>query len=179
MNGERQKKFLCVGNDITDRKKMELELKKNEKDLRIKSVSLEEANTAMKVLLERIEEERKDTGNAVLANVQDLILPFIELLKKSTLKGEQLNLIEMIEKNLNNIMLPFLRLMHANSCYGNLTPSEIKIANFIRAGKTTKEISEVLNLSTRAIEFHRANIRKILGLNHQKINLRSYLLSMH
>jgi DNA-binding CsgD family transcriptional regulator len=55
---------------------------------------------------------------------------------------------------------------------------QIQIADLVKAGKSTKEISELLNLSDRAIEFHRNNIRNKLGLKNKKINLQSYLLSL-
>jgi len=59
-----------------------------------------------------------------------------------------------------------------------LTPREIQLAYLIKEGKTTKEISELLNLSVRTIDSHRDRIRKKLGLSNRKINLKSYLLSL-
>jgi DNA-binding CsgD family transcriptional regulator len=55
---------------------------------------------------------------------------------------------------------------------------EIKIVNFIKEGRTTKEIAELFHISARTIEVHRDNIRGKIGLKSRKVNLRSYLLSV-
>jgi DNA-binding CsgD family transcriptional regulator len=45
-------------------------------------------------------------------------------------------------------------------------------------GYTTKKIAEFMNVSPRAVETHRKNIRRKIGLENKKSNLRSYLLSI-
>jgi DNA-binding CsgD family transcriptional regulator len=55
---------------------------------------------------------------------------------------------------------------------------EIKVINFIREGRTTKEMAELLNASARTVEAHRDNIRKKMGLRNRKANLRSYLMAL-
>jgi len=55
---------------------------------------------------------------------------------------------------------------------------EIKVINFIKEGRTTKEIARLLNASARTVEVHRGHIRRKLNLNKRKANLRSYLLSL-
>ncbi|MBW2739323.1 MAG: helix-turn-helix transcriptional regulator [Deltaproteobacteria bacterium] len=59
-----------------------------------------------------------------------------------------------------------------------LTPAEIQVIDFIKHGKTTKEIAQFLNLAISTIDFHRSNIRKKLGIKNKKINLRTQLLSI-
>jgi DNA-binding CsgD family transcriptional regulator len=56
-----------------------------------------------------------------------------------------------------------------------LTPVELKIAAMIRASIPTKEISEMVGTSKRAIENHRYHIRQKLGLG-TKDNLNTFLL---
>ena len=162
--------------DISKRKKTERELQKREEELEIKSRNLEELNTALKVLLKHREDDRSELEERILSNVKELVLPYLEKLKKTPLKGDQLAYTNIIESNLDDILSPFLRKM--TSKYLNLTPREIQIATLIREGRTTKEISEVLKISSRAVEFHRDNIRVKLGLKNKKANLRSFLLSL-
>ncbi len=54
---------------------------------------------------------------------------------------------------------------------------EIKIANLIKLGKSTKEICAPLGSSEKAVSFHRGNIRRKLGLQNGKMNLKSYLMA--
>ncbi len=161
--------------DITDRKRAEEALKKRERDLQAKSQNLEELNTALKVLLRQREKDKDELEEKVLANVKQLVMPYIERLKRVCLKDKEADCISILESNLNDIISPFSHKL--SSKYLNLTPKEIQIANLIKEGKTTKEIAELLNISSGTVEFHRENIRSKLNLKNKKDNLRSYLLA--
>ena len=163
-------------NEIEERRKAERVLKNNERELEHKTCELEEINAALNVLLKRIEQDKKELEQKVLSNVKDLIFPYLKKLQKSRLKDNQTTYLNIIESNLNNIIAPFLHRL--SSKYSDLTPSEIQVAQLVKEGKTTKEIAELLNSSIRAIEFHRSNLRKKLGLANRKANLRSPLLSL-
>ena len=159
---------------LGERRRAAHALKKREKELEIKTKSLEEVNTALKVLLKQRDEDKTELEEKVVLNVKDLVLPYLENLKKGKLNALQRSYISILESNLNQIISPFVQTL--SSSYVNLTPKEIQVADLIKNGKTTKEIAEILKSSARVIEFHRNNLRKKFGLINKKTNLRSYLL---
>jgi PAS domain S-box-containing protein len=165
-----------IARNITERKRMEEALKKREQELGEKSRNLEDANTALKVLLKRREDDKSELEEKVICNVRELILPYIENLKITRVDSHQLNQLSILERNTSEIISPFLRTLSTK--YPNLTPMEIKVINFIREGRTTKEMAELLNVSARTVEVHRDNIRKKLGLRNKKANLKSHLMAL-
>jgi DNA-binding CsgD family transcriptional regulator len=122
-------------------------------------------------------DDKKETADNLLTNVKELIVPYLEKIKKTKLDEQQKVILSIIESNLNEITSPFARKM--SQTYLNLTPVEIKVANLIRHGNNSKEIAELMSLSSRTIYNHRKNIRKKLGLENRKTNLRSHLLSIY
>jgi PAS domain S-box-containing protein len=162
--------------DITELKRTEQALKEREEELEIKAKNLEEANVALKILLQRIEEDKIALEENVLSNTKELIAPYLTKLMNSKLDETQKGYANILETNLNNITSSFAHAI--SSKYLNLTPTELRVANLVREGKTTKEIADLLNLSSRTVETHRKNIRKKLGLTDKKANLRSKLLSL-
>lgn len=163
--------------DIEDLKKTELELKCSENELRLKTLSLEETNTALKVLLRHREEDQNVMEQKVIDNVKKLILPYIEKLKGLKLNDSQSSHLEIIETNIHNIISPFLRNLTVE--HFDLTPREIQVVNLVKEGKTTKEMTELLNISATAVDFHRKNVRLKLGIKNKKTNLRSFLHAMN
>lgn len=161
--------------DITDLKSAERTLKEKEQDLEAKSSMLEEVNTALRVLLKQREEDKIELEEKILINIKNTVMPYIEKLKNSSKTLDQSTFLDLLESNLNNIISPFLRNMSLK--HVDLTPKEIQIAHLIKEGRTTKEIAETFNVSARAIEFHRNNIRVKLQLKNKKANLRTYLLA--
>ncbi len=168
---------LVIIRDITECLKAEREIKKREEELKEKANGLEEANSALKVLLKHKDEDVAEVEERVLSNIQTLIMPFLEKLKNRGLNGKQMSYVNILESNLKDIVSPFshrLTLKHFR-----FTPSEIQISNLIKQGRSSKEIAEVLNLSERTIETHRKNIRNKTGIKNKKENLRTYLLNLY
>ena len=162
--------------DITEIKQAEEALKEREKELENKTRNLEEVNTALKVLLKKREEDKIEIEEKVLSNVKELVEPYLEKLKNSDLNERQRTYADIVESNIEDIISPFIHRL--SSKYLHFTPTEIKIANLIRQGRISKNIADLLHLSTRTIKFHRENIRKKIGIKNNKINLRSHLMSL-
>ena len=157
-------------------KKKERALKKQVEDLEVKADSIEQSNKTLRTLLKQRDEDRDGIEEKVVANVGELVLPFVRNLKESELNSQQKINIDVIEKNLLSIISPFSRTLSTK--YLSLTPQEIQIAVLIKEGKNNREIADVMNLSRRTIESHREHMRRKMGLKHKRANLRSHLLAL-
>jgi DNA-binding CsgD family transcriptional regulator len=169
-----------IVSDITERKRMVDELRRHKNHLEElvteRTANLEETNTALKVLLKKRDEDKTEMEERMLVNVRELVLPYLEKLKRSKPDERQKVLLEIMESNLSDVVSPFVRKLSPRHL--KLTPTEIQMANLIKQGKTSKEIAGLLNLATSTIDFHRDNIRKKVGIKNKKVNLRTYLLSL-
>lgn len=161
--------------DITKRKLAEEAIIKRERELAIKSHELEELNTALKVLLNQRERDKTDLEERLLITVKELVLPYVEELKKKRIDDQGMAAVNILETNLRNILSPFTHRL--SSKYSNLTSREVRIANLIKEGRSSKEIADLLNVTPSAINIYRYRIRKKLGMNN-KDNLRTYLSSL-
>jgi PAS domain S-box-containing protein len=162
--------------DITEREQKERALREKDRELEIKATSLEEVNTALRVLLEKREKDKSNLEEKILCHVKDLVFPYLEKLKSSSLDTTQASCVAVVESNLADIISPFAQRL--SSKYLGLTPSEIRVADLVRDGKSTKEISDFMHLSRRTVESYRDSIRKKLGIKNTKVNLKTYLSSL-
>ncbi len=173
-------RIAIFSHDTTKQRAAEAALKRHRDSLEIlikeRTIELEETNAALKVLLKQREEDKQELEEKLLFNVMELILPNLQKLHQSRLHARQKGYLETIETDLKEIISPFSR--NLSSKYFNLTPTELHVANFIKHGKTTKEIANQLSLSENTIQFHRTRIRRKLGISNKRMNLRSYLQSI-
>lgn len=167
---------LKLEKEIEERKRAEKVLRIREKELEAQSHHLEEVNTALRVLLKQREDDKSELSQNVMANVRELVRPYLEKLQKGPLDTSQKTLVSILASNLDNIVSPFLGKLASR--YVSLTPMEIRVANLVKEGRTNKEIAELLMLAKNTILFHRHNIRTKLNLKNKKINLRSHLLAI-
>jgi DNA-binding CsgD family transcriptional regulator len=58
-----------------------------------------------------------------------------------------------------------------------LSPREIKLAAFLRMNMSSKEISKLLNITTRGVELARYRLRKKLNLKREQ-NLVEFLIDL-
>lgn len=177
-NGNFKGSFAVITNISKQKKErdlLEMMVKQRTQELEDKTKSLEEVNTALRVLLRKREEDKNILEEKMLLNVRELVIPYIERMREAPLNERQEGCLDVIESTLNDIVSPFLHKLSLE--FLNLTPSEIKVANLVKFGKTTKEIAHILNLSGKTIEFYRKSIRKKIGITNKNINLHTFLAS--
>ncbi|HNQ00792.1 MAG TPA: PAS domain S-box protein [Syntrophales bacterium] len=158
--------------DIAQRKKAEKELRTREKELQRRAVKLEAFNITLRTLLEQREADRKEIERCILANIDDLIMPGVERLKGTALTKQAQAHIQHLQENLRALTSPFLIRIKENA---HLTARELQIADYIKKGKSSKQIGSLMRLSPGTVDFHRNRIRRKLNLRGKKVSLQEYL----
>ena len=103
------------------------------------------------------------------------MLPYLENLKQTKLNHNQCEYVDLIEENLKSFYDASYAKLAAPEY--KLSPTELKVAQLVRDGKTNKEIATLMNLSKSTILTHRHHVRAKLGIRNKKVNLRSLLNS--
>ena len=136
--------------------------------------SLEKRNAAISQLLAQRKLEREQLEDSISQNFEKFIKPSLNYLKSKSHASE----VALVESLIEEIVYPISQ--KRSSILDNLTMREKQISKFIMEGKTSSEISRLLDVSQKTIDFHRTNIRKKLGLNlesREYMNLAAYLNS--
>jgi PAS domain S-box-containing protein len=136
--------------------------------------SLEQKNIALKEILAQIELEKLEMKNKVKQNLERLVFPYlIKLSEAGSVKPTDKTYVELIKNNLDEICSTLVQ--KTKDHYASLSPREIEICSFIKAGLSNKEIASALSLSLLTVEKHRQHIRKKLGITSERVNLHTYL----
>lgn len=162
--------------DITDQKLQEEDREKLIKKLSHQSQELTELHTALETLIVHREKEIGELEEKIVLNLRSLVIPYMEKLSRSQLNNSSRIYLDIALSNINGIFSSYGSTLRSKK-YG-LTPRELEVADLVRQDKSNKEIAEILYLSVRSIESHRRWIRRKLGLQGKKINLRSYIRSI-
>lgn len=80
-----------------------------------------------------------------------------------------------LEKHVKNVHFDFLKRLKEK--HPKISPRELDLSTYLLINMSTKELSEVMNISIGGVEVARYRLRKKLGL-HNKENLNSYLMSI-
>lgn len=170
--------FFCLGTDITARKRMQLALEASERTLREQARALEERNTALRVLAEQRDQDRRELEERIQDNLEGLVRPTLDRLGRALGARPEASLVETLTVNLEEIVRPFARRLSGPDAREPLTRRELEVCNLIRIGRTTDEIAEVLHISRSAVSFHRGNVRRKLGLSAGGPHLTTHLASL-
>jgi DNA-binding CsgD family transcriptional regulator len=171
--------FFLLGTDITAQKALQHELSRSERALRRQATITDERNAALRVLLEQREQDRTELEERVVGNVEQLIEPTLDRLSKTLRHRPERLELEALRVNLREIVGPFAqRLRAVRGDAAPLTRRETEVANLVRLGKTSDEIAEALHIGRSSVAFHRANIRRKLGIPKRGPHLATHLASL-
>jgi len=159
---------------IATRISADLELQETNRQLTLERKALQESNTALRIVLDRIEHEKQEIKSDIRMNVDKILIPILQALNLQ-LPPSQAKYLEMLQTNLEEITSPFISKL--SNYFHSLTPTEIAICNMIRNGMRTKEIAEIRCVSEATINRHREKIRRKLKITNQDINLATFLQS--
>lgn len=159
---------------IATRISAEQELQEINRQLALERKSLQESNTALRILMSRIEQEKQEIRRDIAMNVEKILKPILSALLPQ-LPPIQKRYVEMLETNLEEIASPFINRLALS--YNSLTPTEVAICNMIKTGMRTKEIAEMRGVSEATINRHREKIRSKLKITNKDVNLATFLQS--
>jgi len=159
---------------IATRISADLELQEINRQLILERKALQESNTALRIVLARIEQEKQEIHRDIKMNVEKILMPILHALTLQ-LPPAYRKYVEMLQSNLEEITSPFISRLSLS--YHSMTPTEIAICNMIRNGMRTKEIAVMRGVSEATINRHREKIRRKLKITNQDVNLATFLQS--
>jgi DNA-binding CsgD family transcriptional regulator/PAS domain-containing protein len=161
---------IITSQDITERKKAEMALAESEAKLREQKSALEEKNIALREVIAQIEAEKIRIKEDIETNAHIVLSPILEKLKMGK---DRLKYVNLLEHYMDEITSSFGSKIIRISL--KLTAREIEVCNMIKGSLTSKDISNLLNISCRTVEKHRQKIRHKLGISNQDVNLAFFL----
>ncbi len=167
--------LLNVAHDITERKRAEEAIREANERLIAEQDALKEKNIALREVLNQIDNGKKQIGRQIQSNIDRIVMPILSKLE-TRVGPDQKDYITLLRSSLEEITFPFVNKLEAK--YTSLTPREVQICNMVRNGLTSKEIASAMDTSELTVRKQRKNIRRKLGISHDKINLSSFLQAM-
>jgi FixJ family two-component response regulator len=82
---------------------------------------------------------------------------------------------QVFESNFNKVHEEFLKKLI--ELYPNLTPSDLKLAAYLRMNLSSKEIAQLFNITHRSVELKRYRLRKKMELDTE-VNLGEFMMKI-
>lgn len=169
--------YLILKNKLAkQRQLLEFEVKQTSLENRLQNTNVELMLT-LRYLIQKNEslQNLRDEIDQAKESINNIPAKFIKKLDSQISQGLELQTKEW-KMALHNLKLSqegyFKRLKEK---YPKLTNNDIRLCSYLRMNFTSKEIAQLLNISTRAVEISRYRLRKKLSLEHD-INLTDFLM---
>lgn len=149
--------------------KLQTKLRAKDKELVTNSLQVVKKNKILNSIIQKLKNIEMDSVN------ESTKLQF-NALKKNILKEIKADQSwKDLEKHIKNVHFEFLKRLK-EKC-PNISSRELDLATYLLINMSTKEISEVMNISNKGVELARYRLRKKLGIKRAQ-NLTGYLMSI-
>jgi len=156
-----RQRLIAQNEQLTD------DVQNKSKDLTRSTMNLIYKNDALMKIQKQLDNVKEDLG----PRLPDKYYQKLNLLIEDQLSSEKDK--HLFESNFEEVYDAFYQRLKIE--YPNLTPSDLKLAGYLKMNLTTKEIAPLMNISIRGLENKRYRLRKKLGLDSQE-NLVEFLL---
>ena len=154
---QNEKEIIRIKNE-----RLQVEFKSKSKELAASTMSIIKKNELLMAIKEEL--------NAVPD--KNSVKPVINIIDKSLAQNNDW---EFFREAFNNADSEFLKKI--KTLHPTLTPNDLKLCAYLRLNLSSKEIAQLLNISSRSVEIKRYRLRKKLNLLHEE-NLVNYILKL-
>ncbi|MFK7776402.1 MAG: triple tyrosine motif-containing protein [Saprospiraceae bacterium] len=147
--------------------KTELELASKKRELVSTTINLVKKNETIDQIKERLIEIKKEASDPAL---HKKIQKLIQKLQQEEIQGEGW---EQVMFHFNQLHRNFFEQL--KSKYPKLTPKDLKMCAYLKMNLSTKEMTSLMNVTTRGVEASRYRLRKKFGLTKEE-NLTDFLM---
>jgi len=166
-----------IGVDVTEQRQLSCALQQSERELRAQAKALEETNVALRVVLEQADWSRRQVEKTVTENLDTLAIPLLDRLARGLRGRPEFIQVSTVVSTLRDIARPLRsQLVGGLQVQEPLTPREAEVFALVKRGLTNEQIASSLYLSVHTVAFHRAHLRRKLGLTGTKRHLSTCLL---
>lgn len=176
---EEQKKLLYIHELELSKTESELVSVKNEKlEAEINFKNSELASSAMHLVKkgELLTKMKAELSQIVKGVDNPTVVADIKKMMRSLSEDDNMDKEwENFTKHFDKVHSDFV--IELKKAHPTITPNEVKLCAYLRMNLTTKEISQLMNISIRGVEISRYRLRKKLGISSET-NLFSYLINL-
>ncbi len=147
--------------------KTELELASKKRELVSTTLNLVKKNETITQIKDRLIEIKKEASTSPL---NQKIQKLIQKLQQEEVQDEGW---EQVMFHFNQLHREFFQRL--KTTYPQLTPKDLKMCAYLRMNLSTKEMTSLLNVTTRGVEASRYRLRKKFGLSKEE-NLTEFLM---
>ncbi len=165
--------IIAVTRDVSQQKEAEQKLRDLTATLQRDQLDFVRKNVALNEVLQHLEREKQGYRHEIASSVENLLRPMLRKLRDhGRLERREL---DVLQRGLDDVFGRDIDQFKNN--VSKLTPREFDILEMIRAGRSSKQIADALDLSSQTVHKHRQSIRRKLQIDHREINLATYLRS--